>query len=863
MLVYKKKHFNVWLNQLVKNKRISLFSIIFLSLIILLLSSVYLGGYLYKIGAMSEIKKKIYAGPKKLKNEFYSYLNNEPKLYIDVGFQEFKRLEYTRKRNLIDQFGIYNSNDWVPAKIRFDKEKYKVNIRLKGVFADHWAGGFKWSYRIKIKGGRTLFGSDALSIQDPSTRDYLFEWVFMKMLSDANLIHHRHHFIEVIVNGEKHGLYIIEDQYSKYLIEYNKRREGPIIGFNKDSYVSAIQRGGESSYLWKAVDDSFYKAPLNIVSEKNDPEMLILAEKGIQMLEAFRQRQIVASQVFDYQALAKATAIRALLGSYEYDWKDIKFYVNPISLKLEPIMREVHAQPPCKTPPCNKFEGWWTTSQGLDQFQNLLFSDPIFLKEYHKELYAISRESFLKKFYEEHGQKLIELEAKIDNFDNYKFPYEIIENRIKLIREAINPPEAINSYLTNIKKESVSLKISAIQPFATEIGCVTYKDNPILCPQNNFIVYGKPNYSPPKYKSVNMKWMVANFDIKKMIKEVYLNYNILGNPNTKKTSIRERNFESINISKKMPFGNSNIADIDWITISHEKKIIKIASGEQIVKNSILFPKEYQVYILPGTMLTLQNNANLLFQGPVFIEGDKDNPVIIQSNKEKGGGLLVLNSENRSKLKNVLFYGLSTPKYKDLNLSGSITFYESDVDISNVIFNNNYEGDDYLNIIRSKFTINDSIFKKILFDAVDFDFCDGLITNTIFEEIGNDALDFSGSTAKIDNIIVNNIHDKVISAGEESYITILDTQINNSNFGLVSKDRSEILANNIEFNNVNYIAAAYQKKSEFGPSKININNHRVVEGDSEFIVGNNSQINLGTGKILNNINAELIKDISNF
>jgi len=270
-----------------------------------------------------------------------------------------------------------------------------------------------------------------------------------------------------------------------------------------------------------------------------------------------------------------------------------------------------------------------------------------------------------------------------------------------------------------------------------------------------------------------------------------------------------------------------------------------------------------VYILPGTVLTLQNNANLLFQGPVFIEGEKDNPVIIQSKKEGGGGLLVFNSKEPSKLKNVLFYGLSVPKHRDLNLSGSITFYESDVDIVNVVFNNNYKGDDYLNIIRSNFTINDSFFKKALFDAVDFDFSNGFVTNTVFEEIGNDALDFSGSLVKIDNIVVNNIKDKAISAGEESHVTISNSQINNSNFGLVSKDKSNILASNIEFNNLNFIAAAYQKKPEFGPAKLIFKNYKVNEGDSNFIVGNNSQINLDTDEILRDINAELVKDISNF
>ncbi|MDP7195993.1 MAG: CotH kinase family protein, partial [SAR202 cluster bacterium] len=462
---------------------------------------------------MLEIRSKIYAGPKKLKLEFNSYLNKDPKLYINIGFKEFKRLEYTRERNLINRAASYSSDDWVPAKIKFDEEEYKVKIRLKGVYLDHWIDAYKWSFRIKIKEGRTLFGSSELSLQDPSTRNYLLEWVFMKMLSDANLIHHRTQLSEVILNGEKYGIYMIQDQYSKYLIEYNKRREGPIIGFNKELYVSARQRDGDSDMA--SLYDSFYKAPLDAVTvtAKNDPKMINLAEKGIQMLESFRQGKIEAHQVFDYKALAKATAIRVLLGSTELDWRDIKFYVNPISLKLEPVMREVHAY----SDPTELTN--WSTGHDLDQYQSLIFSDPIFFEEYLKELYTISRESFLKRFYEKHGKKLIELEAKINNFQDYKFPYEKIETRAKVIREKMNPTEAVNSYITNINKESVSLKISAVQPFASEIGCVTYEDNPILCPQNNFIVYGKLNNSPPKYKLVNMKWVATDFDIKKKIKE--------------------------------------------------------------------------------------------------------------------------------------------------------------------------------------------------------------------------------------------------------------------------------------------------------------------------------------------------------
>ena len=44
------------------------------------------------------------------------------------------------------------------------------------------------------------------------------------------LIFHRTKILETTVNGENLGIYFLEEQHSKQLIENNKRREGPIIG---------------------------------------------------------------------------------------------------------------------------------------------------------------------------------------------------------------------------------------------------------------------------------------------------------------------------------------------------------------------------------------------------------------------------------------------------------------------------------------------------------------------------------------------------------------------------------------------------------------------------------------------------------
>ena len=141
-----------------------------------------------------------------------------------------------------------------------------------------------------------------------------------------------------------------------------------------------------------------------------------------------------------------------------------------------------------------------------------------------------------------------------------------------------------------------------------------------------------------------------------------------------------------------------------------------------------------------------------------------------------------------------------------------------------------------------------------------DFSKGFISNVIIQEAGNDALDFSGSEVIIDNILVNNVKDKALSVGEESKVKITNSKIMNAKYGLVSKDNSKIIAHKIEFKEVNFVGVAFQKKNEFGPSEIEIYNNNQGIKYHQYIVDNESKIYLESGKLLNNINSNLIKEI---
>ena len=93
--------------------------------------------------------------------------------------------------------------------------------------------------------------------------------------------------------------------------------------------------------------------------------------------------------------MAKLFAIKAIFGAVEFDWKDVKFYYNPSTLKLEPIGREVHVDFNNQN---YENKTWWMSlnennfAHSIDQkyFLELFYEDKEFVAIYLNELKRIS-----------------------------------------------------------------------------------------------------------------------------------------------------------------------------------------------------------------------------------------------------------------------------------------------------------------------------------------------------------------------------------------------------------------------------------------------------------------------------------------
>ena len=123
-----------------------------------------------------------------------------------------------------------------------------------------------------------------------------------------------------------------------------------------------------------------------------------------------------------------------------------------------------------------------------------------------------------------------------------------------------------------------------------------------------------------------------------------------------------------------------------------------------------------------------------------------------------------------------------------------------------------------------------------------------MSNTLFTNIGNDAIDFSGSQIGIKNTRIEDVEDKGISGGEDSFLRVENTMITNANIGMASKDLSVVEVINSEIKDCNYGLVLLQKKPEYGPATLILKNTKIIRPKTEMLIEVGSKVEID-GKVI--------------
>ncbi|MBI34583.1 MAG: hypothetical protein CMP67_04380 [Flavobacteriales bacterium] len=238
-------------------------------------------------------------------------------------------------------------------------------------------------------------------------------------------------------------------------------------------------------------------------------------------------------------------------------------------------------------------------------------------------------------------------------------------------------------------------------------------------------------------------------------------------------------------------------------------------GKEIEINSpVIIPSGYVVEIKNQSKINLIQGAFILSYSPVELKNS-----FIESSDSTGRGFHVINANALSSIDSVIFSNLKNLDFLTWKLPSAVTFYESPVKI----YNSQFLGancEDALNIFRADYHLESSIIQNTFSDAFDADFSNGIIKNCKIIDSGNDGVDVSGSHVEIIDCEFIRIADKAISAGENSTIDVKNALIKGASLGVVAKDLSKVNIESSKITESEVVFCAFQKKKEFGPSKIN-------------------------------------------
>ena len=383
-------------------KYLSQFKILFGLSIFLVYSLVMilLGGVVHKEGIIGEVLIPTIKQNVKVPINYVNGLMSDPeKLIIDIKHKDYQKLAYKRKIALEEGVLHPKPDDYVPAKITWRGKTVKVKLRLKGDLSDHWARDYKWSLRVKAKGGETILGMKNFSLQHPRTRGFFNDWYLHKILKNMGFIALRYDFVDVTINGKHLGIYNLEEHFEQKLLENNQRINGPIVRI-KDHLLWYLVNP-KTGFTQEQLDEMYTISPIDAFTTskiKENKDLIKNFNTAKNLLEAFRRGKLSTSQVFDTEKLAELFAVIDLLG-YQHTtaYSNIRFYYNPITSRLVPIGYDntfiVKA---------NKLEGetkqiafsYPVKKERLD-WNDTFFEDRIFFQKYIIALQRVSQREFL------------------------------------------------------------------------------------------------------------------------------------------------------------------------------------------------------------------------------------------------------------------------------------------------------------------------------------------------------------------------------------------------------------------------------------------------------------------------------------
>lgn len=780
----------------------------------------------------------------------YPVGNSLENLTINITQKRLDKIAAKRAEALESGVLMTSDDDFVKAHVSSnERQNIPVTMRLKGDWTDHLEHPAKWSFRIVPTGEETLFGMRKFSVQHPKARNYLWEWLFNKVVKDNDLVGLRYDFLNAQMQIKDRdsvipmGIMALEESFDKILIENNRRREGLILAFDESSMWNERKQIRDMEVdLKKDVDmPKRGELPVKVYNENKTLSSPVLSrqfEIGRNLLLGLRDGKLKLSEAFDVDKLTTYIALSNLFGGHHgLHVENIRTYYNPVTNKLEPVSFDSNSG--------------YNISTLLEY--PIGIHDDLFREKLVEKYTLISSEAFISSFIRKYEEQLNELAMPLSGeFNEAGLDFEILRHNANLIKKKIFPANSINATLISFDNKSMEVEVKNLSDFPMMLEDLVLSNKKSLNEKHNLGPIPAKDTVRLKFnlKSafnnafVSKKNKEGGFRYPKDLRKIQLGHYVLGSSYRMYEPIKAyRSTLNMKVVESSRL-NAELAKFDFIRIDEELKTVHFEPGSYELSELLYIPGGYTIQVPEGFSLNLSNGATIVSYSALHCNGSSKAPIRFYSGDSSGGGIFVSSSKTPSKISNTQFTNLSIPKVAHWELSGAVNFNETEVTINHSTFEKN-RSEDALNIIRSEFTIDSVQFKDTYSDAFDGDFVKGKISNSVFTNSGNDGIDVSGSLVEVENVLIINPSDKALSAGEGSTIKGKNIEIKSGEIGLVSKDLSRIDIQGISIADTRLAISCFQKKTEYGPGIIDLKDVRfsgievayLIEPRSDLIIDN--------------------------
>jgi hypothetical protein len=755
---------------------------------------------------------------------------------IDIKFRHMQQLYAKRAEAIEKRRLIQGDDDFVPASIRFEGRTIPVELRLKGDFTDHLHGN-KWSFRIHVRGDEQIFGLRRFSIQHPITRNYHGEALFFEHLRSLEVLAPRYFFVRVTVNGDDVGVMAVEEHFSKELLEAQGRREGVIVRFDEsvfwDDNLIRLESGRQDvpfNTYRNATIDAFRSTQV-----VESPQLRANFEAAVGLLRGFVAGDLSASEVFDAEAMGRFLAAAELWeASHTLFWNNLRFYLNPFTLRLEPIAydAEVSGNP---SPDM--------LASQYEPFARALLRDPKIFSVFQRTLVHLADDLASGDLQERlapiEAQQLPVLQKEFYFLQPY--PFDLLSQRAEHLisldgQRFLSEPAPPDTYPTLIHAYLID------GPKGRYLEIVNAVPHEVVVTSGRWVAGDTPQeFKPvdPSSEPLPLHLSPRRTGSLPQPRRIYYEPLVPGTAYLELTSRiqgQNRTYRTTATpyfapATRHPVPRSSIEDqLDrhsFLSADKQRRTIRSRPGTWEVHESIIIPAGFRFIVSAGTTLKFAERSALISRGTLTFEGTNEAPIRLERLGSAGAagwpGILVLEAEEVSRWRHVTVGSTRGLQALDWGLTGGVTFYRSDIEIDSCLFIDN-SAEDALNIVHSQFALADVGIVNATSDGLDVDFGRGRISGGSFENLGliggGDAVDFSGSVATVEGTRFRGIGDKAISVGEASQVIVRRVSIDGATAGAVVKDGSRLDLSETDLRNVEHAGLmAYIKKPEFGPAAL--------------------------------------------